>query len=207
MLPRLFVPVLVVAAAALSFGCAPKIGDECETSVDCSQGGERLCDITQPGGYCTVFNCEPDSCPDDSVCIAFGAQLSPRADCQSADGLSRFSRSFCMASCSSNSDCRSGYICHDVNTPNNDWGAVLLDDDESGKVCIVPASTIDLPVDDADPSVNSQVCSYGGTTSTEGGSGGGAGGTTGGTGELGGSGNGDEAGASGSSDEAGGTDG
>ena len=78
MLPRLLVPVFVVALAALSFGCAPQIGDECETSVDCSQGGERLCDITQPGGYCTVFNCEPNSCPEDeSLCVQFGAVRSP----------------------------------------------------------------------------------------------------------------------------------
>src|SRR5690242_18467125 len=46
-------------------GCKPKIGDECKTSTDCSVTGDRLCDITQPSGYCTIFNCEePGSCPD-----------------------------------------------------------------------------------------------------------------------------------------------
>ena len=193
MLPRLFVPVFVVTVAALSFGCAPKIGDECETSVDCSQGGERLCDITQPGGYCTVFNCEPDSCPDDSVCIAFAAQPSAHPACQISDGLSRFSRSFCMASCSSNSDCRSGYQCLDVSVENNDWGAVLLDDDESGKVCIVPASTEKLPnLDDPEAA---EVCRPdGGGGSPSGGmsgggmSGGGSGGTAGSNDEAGGTG-------------------
>jgi hypothetical protein len=182
MLPRLFVPVFVVTVAALSFGCAPKIGDECETSVDCSQGGERLCDITQPGGYCTVFNCEPDSCPDESVCIAFAAQPSARPDCRIADGLSRFSRSFCMASCSSNSDCRSGYQCIDVNTEDNGWGAVLLDDDESGKVCIVPASTVELTVDDEEhPEVNSEVCSPDTSDGAETGGSGGMSNSSGGT--------------------------
>ena len=80
----------LVMLSALSLGCAPGIGDECETSVDCSQGGERLCDITQPGGYCTIFNCEPGDCPDDSVCIVFGAQPSARPECDQSDGLSRF---------------------------------------------------------------------------------------------------------------------
>jgi hypothetical protein len=174
MLPRLFLPPFVVAVAALSFGCAPQIGDECETSVDCSQGGERLCDITQPGGYCTVFNCEPDGCPDDSVCIAFAAQPSANPACNSADGLSRFSRSFCMASCSSDKDCRSGYRCLDAGAEGNAWGSVLLDADESGKVCIVPASEAMLP-----ENAEAAVCSNETANSAAGSGGGGASGSGG----------------------------
>src|SRR5258705_13828561 len=56
-------------AASLAVGCSPKIGDKCSVSTDCSVQGDRLCDPTQPGGYCTVFNCEPDRCPDESVCV------------------------------------------------------------------------------------------------------------------------------------------
>jgi hypothetical protein len=137
----------VFALAAASLGCAPGIGDECETSVDCSQGGERLCDITQPGGYCTIFNCEPGDCPDDSVCIAFGAQPSAVAACDQSDGLSRFARSFCMATCSSGGDCRSGYDCIDVGAPGNPWAAVVVDRGESGKVCIPPPTSSAIPED------------------------------------------------------------
>src|SRR5690348_74537 len=46
-----------LAAALIAVGCLPKIGDHCTTSLDCSQTGQRLCDTTQPDGYCTVFNC------------------------------------------------------------------------------------------------------------------------------------------------------
>ena len=138
---------LVALSAAFGTGCAPQIGDECETSVDCSQGGERLCDITQPGGYCTVFNCEPDGCPDDSVCVAFAAQQSSLPECSVGDGLSRFARSFCMASCGSNGDCRSGYDCIDLGVENNPWAAVLVDRDESGKVCISPQVSEPAPAD------------------------------------------------------------
>jgi hypothetical protein len=125
---------------AIALGCQPKIGDECQTSVDCSQAGERLCDITQPGGYCTVFNCEPGGCPEESVCIAYGASLSKVAGCTDANGLSRFQRSFCMANCSSNEECRSGYICADLGASGNEWNATLVDRSSSGKVCTVPAS-------------------------------------------------------------------
>jgi hypothetical protein len=158
---------LSLALALASLGCAPQIGDECETSVDCSQGGERLCDITQPDGYCTVFNCEPDSCPDESVCIAFAAQPSSLAECAIGDGVSRFARSFCMATCGSNDDCRSGYDCIDVDVPGNPWAAVVVDDGESGKVCIPPPSAPPVPADRS-----SDVCSSTPSQPVEGDSGG-----------------------------------
>jgi len=129
--------------AALALGCQPQIGDECQTSVDCSQGGERLCDITQPGGYCTIFNCEPNTCPEDSACIAFGAQLSGASACSSADGLSRFTRSFCMRTCGSNDDCRGGYTCADVTgTP---WHGLAVDRGRARRVCIVPPVGDEVP--------------------------------------------------------------
>ncbi|HYO96776.1 MAG TPA: hypothetical protein VER33_19825 [Polyangiaceae bacterium] len=134
--------------ACLSFiACQPQIGDECSTSVDCSASGERLCDITQPGGYCTVPHCEPGTCPDDSVCIAFGAQVSPAAGCADATGLSRFQRSFCMASCDSSKDCRPGYECSDVGVQGNAWSAVVIDARDSGKVCVVPSTASPVPQD------------------------------------------------------------
>ncbi len=137
-------PGLLVAAllAAFAFGCTPKIGDECTTSTNCSASGDRLCDITEPGGYCTVFNCEPGSCPDDSVCINFGTQLSAVNQCSLSQGNSPYQRSFCMAPCSNDGDCRGGYGCLNLSgTPNSDGspsnyvGAVLADDHGDGKVC------------------------------------------------------------------------
>lgn len=102
-------------AGALLFclaGCTPKIGDDCNSSVDCSQLGDRLCDTTQPGGYCTIFNCEPDTCPEDEgPCVAFDYELDPA--CKSADDAewARFERTFCMKWCDDDSDCRDGYRC------------------------------------------------------------------------------------------------
>ena len=92
-------PLILALAALLGGGCAPEIGDSCETSVDCSVNGDRICDIAAPGGYCTVANCEDGTCPDESLCVEF-----------------RFSRerlasSWCMAPCDEDADCRAGYLC------------------------------------------------------------------------------------------------
>ncbi len=134
--------LLVLVLFVVGVACKPQIGDACKTSVDCSQTGDRLCDITQPGGYCTVFNCEPGSCPSDSACIAFDTEVSSLPLCRSYNGLSRLTRSYCLANCGSNSDCRSGYVCENLDTPYqpNAWNALLIDRSGSGKVCVVPAS-------------------------------------------------------------------
>src|SRR5688572_14103829 len=71
---RLLGALMLALAAA---GCLPKIGDPCSSSLDCSQRGERLCDNTQPQGYCTIYNCEPDECPDNAACVAFNHVLDP----------------------------------------------------------------------------------------------------------------------------------
>ncbi|HEY8942611.1 MAG TPA: hypothetical protein VIM73_00060 [Polyangiaceae bacterium] len=140
--------LLAAGFAALAAACAPGIGDECQTSADCSQNGERLCDITQRGGYCTIFNCEPDSCPDDSVCIVFGADVSTAPGCAGQGDLSRYNRSFCMASCGSNSDCRGGYVCTDLGRPDDPWGAIVAGKG-SGKVCMEPLTAAPIPSDRA----------------------------------------------------------
>ena len=57
-----------------TFGCKPKIGEDCATSTDCSISGDRLCDVTQPGGYCTVFNCEPNTVPRPRRCASRSAK-------------------------------------------------------------------------------------------------------------------------------------
>ncbi|MES1175423.1 MAG: hypothetical protein ABUL62_13965 [Myxococcales bacterium] len=131
---------LAGAAAAFALGCTPKIGDSCTVSTNCSATGDRLCDITQPGGYCTVFNCEPYTCPEDSACINFGSTLSSVAPalCSPGQGTSPYQRSFCMAKCGSDGDCRGGYSCLNLkgDVPNV-LGAVLVEYAGDGKVCAV----------------------------------------------------------------------
>src|SRR3954452_7315627 len=56
-----FVGLLVAGATA----CTPTIADKCVLSPDCSLQGERLCDPSQPGGYCTIFDCRANLCPDE----------------------------------------------------------------------------------------------------------------------------------------------
>jgi hypothetical protein len=106
MLPRAMQPQAVrnlVCAAALSAfsACAPAIGDECKTSLDCSSQGSRLCDRTQPHGYCTLRGCESGTCPEDSVCVKFRPVQE------------RLATTYCMAKCDDDGDCRSdeGYRC------------------------------------------------------------------------------------------------
>ncbi len=85
----------------LAMGCAPRIGDACAASTNCSVNGDRLCDVTMPRGYCTVFDCTADACPDDAVCVRF--QPVP----------ARLARNVCMRRCGSDGECRvnEGYTC------------------------------------------------------------------------------------------------
>ena len=88
--------VAIATIAILLVGCGAKIGDECITSADCALG--QVCDSSQPGGYCTVLNCSPGGCPEDSLCVEFDND-----------------ESYCMVACDVNSDCRANYVCvHDV---------------------------------------------------------------------------------------------
>lgn len=76
----------------LFFSCSKEIGDPCSSNVDC--GSNRICDTSQPGGYCTISPCRPGDCPSGSECIEFEPQIS-----------------YCMESCSDSSQCRKGYVC------------------------------------------------------------------------------------------------
>jgi hypothetical protein len=141
LMPRLVEKILLlVALAAVAVGCKPKIGDDCNISTDCSAAGDRLCDITAPGGYCTIFNCEPGTCPvNEALCIEFGAQRSPIQACFDQQAPSPYARAFCMAKCKKDSDCRSGYVCADV-SGSNEWGALRIDTDRGDGACLVPYS-------------------------------------------------------------------
>jgi hypothetical protein len=72
---------LLAAALVLSLGaCSRQIGDDCSTATDCDPKGSRVCDLSQPGGYCTIVNCDENSCPSEAACIRFfPAQFLSRA--------------------------------------------------------------------------------------------------------------------------------
>jgi hypothetical protein len=137
--------VVAVGALALLGACGRSIGDDCQTSVDCSANGDRSCDLSQPGGYCTVEGCDDASCPDSAVCVRFFperflskpcdplcedvkemtcTQPVPTNDCAPDElcldvGLCArraSERRLCGKACSSNDDCRGGYECRPANT-------------------------------------------------------------------------------------------
>ena len=140
-----WLPFPFVLALLLGTGCKAEIGDSCSLSTDCSQRGDRLCDTTMPGGYCTIFNCEPGRCPDEAVCVIFHSQADPAPECSDPHRWARFERTFCMVNCDDDSDCRSGYRCAGATELSHDYGAKIASDDQAQRVCIPNAS---LPVDD-----------------------------------------------------------
>lgn len=145
---------LLAAAAA----CTPSIGDKCQVSTDCSIQGDRLCDVSQPGGYCTQLNCRGNGCVDDTACVLFSSALPGCGfDDRSGPFGSRVARSFCMAPCDSNSDCRAGYVCADPRT--YPWNAVILDDDQGRRTCLpVPREGQDGGVATTDDAGTAAVC-------------------------------------------------
>jgi hypothetical protein len=89
-------------------GCTRGIGDGCETALNCSASASRLCDRTQPGGYCTLAGCQEGSCPDEAVCVTFWRNTD-----RSEVDRNRLSVNYCMRKCDDRSDCRDddGYVC------------------------------------------------------------------------------------------------
>jgi hypothetical protein len=136
--PGSFVPPslrsLLAAFALFIFACQPEIGDSCSNASDCSVQDQRTCDTTFPGGYCTVFGCGADTCPEESTCVGFQSVLSIAPECSDIAVRPRLQRTACMRSCSRNSDCRGGYACVDVSLANP-WGALVIDSSARGRVC------------------------------------------------------------------------
>jgi hypothetical protein len=117
-------------------GCTPTIGDKCVLSTDCSTRGDRLCDTSQPDGYCTQFNCSKNSCPDNAACILFNAAIQGCGyDDRSGGYGSRVARAFCVASCGKDSDCRAGYVCADPRSAP--WNGFVQDDVQDKRTCLV----------------------------------------------------------------------
>lgn len=118
---------------ALGVGCGSEIGDSCQFSSECSAAGDRICAAGEglPGGYCTVFGCDYDTCPDEAVCVRFFSLGSTNITCdattedRSTDdcspdefctiGGSCVPRSaeirYCMKKCDGDGDCRENYHC------------------------------------------------------------------------------------------------
>lgn len=126
--PVLRVVSVVVLLALVVPACGKDIGDGCSTNLDCANDGTRDCDLSQPGGYCTVNGCDEKSCPGGSVCIRVFPYESPGAACgQDADCASDelcmpdgycvprgSERRYCLEKCGDNGDCRGGYVCREA---------------------------------------------------------------------------------------------
>ena len=95
---RAIILLLAGLASLVGTGCKEHIGDSCGNSTDCSVTGERQCDLAQPGGYCTVFSCDPDTCPE-GACVEW--RFIP----------SRTAETWCMKTCDNTGDCRFEYSC------------------------------------------------------------------------------------------------
>lgn len=136
MAPLRPISALLIVLAALSASvwltaCGSEIGDGCSLSTDCSPEGDRVCDITSPGGYCTVIGCDFDTCPGEAECVRFFSVSSSNRTCDprqedsstndcTADELCALSGTcvprsaevrFCMKKCSNDGDCRDSYEC------------------------------------------------------------------------------------------------
>ena len=126
---RFLRPLLALSAllaASLAAGCAPQMGDSCDTSANCSINGDRTCDVAQPGGYCTIFDCQANNCPDDAVCVRFNPDPARRAVVA------------CMRRCGGDGDCRQGdgYACRSVEQLRETGLGVELVDTEAQRFCV-----------------------------------------------------------------------
>ena len=134
--------ILAIFAGA----CGKEIGDECIIAADCSPNGDRQCDSSSKGGYCTVAGCDLNTCPSEATCIRFftgnfsNRPCDPAAEDRTEDKCSldelcslvgkcvpRSSEvRFCMRTCESSSDCRDGYECRDVDLMIQHGGEPVL---------------------------------------------------------------------------------
>ncbi|HVU50594.1 MAG TPA: hypothetical protein VHL80_07890 [Polyangia bacterium] len=120
----------LVVAVVLGGACSHEIGDACKSSVDCDPNGTRSCDLSQPGGYCTVVGCDTTACPSGSTCIrtfpetflALAANITVMGQtCDPAPAMSACptdsvcaSFGFCVRSCdptASPTTCPGGQLC------------------------------------------------------------------------------------------------
>ena len=86
--------IALISLLFLGAACASQIGDECSRNNECPPGS--TCDTTIPDGYCTISNCQPNTCPTEAVCIEFTSRTS-----------------YCMLHCQSDDECRQGQVCRE----------------------------------------------------------------------------------------------
>lgn len=135
---------LIALFAALA-GCGHNVGDPCSVNIDCSIAGDRFCDTSEPGGYCTIDGCDLNTCPSEATCVRFftpvqdepcqfgkpypdnGCRVDERCLCDnSQSGMcvnneahcapDASEHRWCQLKCGSDSDCRSGYECRETGT-------------------------------------------------------------------------------------------
>jgi hypothetical protein len=150
-------PVCAAAAAFLA-GCTPQIGDHCNLNTDCSLQGTLVCDNAETNGYCTSFNCAPNTCQDNAACVLLYAQV-PGCPYNGYQSPSRTQRTLCMKACSSNSDCRTseGYEC--VNPMGPPLNGLIIDDVQDRMVCTVTPTALEAgAMPDAGDGVEAPVC-------------------------------------------------
>lgn len=118
--PELRIVVWLVRGLALGLvlglmlsACGKKIGDGCSSSIDCSPNGDRLCDFTQPGGYCSIQGCDAETCPDGALCVEWRGEPS------------RTLETWCNSDCGRDQDCRTGYVCLVASSIVDERGAAL----------------------------------------------------------------------------------
>jgi len=135
----------LVAIAAAVAGCTHHIGDSCTQNVDCSPLGDRFCDTSAPGGYCTIQDCDVredpqgnlvDSCTDadgNSVCVRFFTQVAsepcdPIRELQMQQSRDRGDANACL-------ECTPDEACHcDASDPANPTACVASSATSDGGV-------------------------------------------------------------------------
>ncbi|HEY6463806.1 MAG TPA: hypothetical protein VIY73_26735, partial [Polyangiaceae bacterium] len=153
----------LAGALALLTGCSPHVGSKCNVNTDCSLQGTLVCDNSQPYGYCTSFNCAPDTCQNKAACVLMNPAV-PGCPYDDYDSPVRTGRSMCLEQCHKDSDCRTneGYVCADPRQPP--WNALIIDDDQSQRVCVVRPDGVPGDGGDASPNTVSAVCQAYGPT-------------------------------------------
>ncbi|HEY1695402.1 MAG TPA: hypothetical protein VGL81_28850 [Polyangiaceae bacterium] len=123
-------------------GCKAHIGSPCVLNTDCSTTGTLVCDNSQPYGYCTYFNCVPDTCQNEAACVAFAPAI-PGCAYNDYNSPQRTARTMCLEQCHKDSDCREdeGYVCADPRQPP--WNGVIVDDDQQQLVCVQKPDYLD----------------------------------------------------------------
>jgi hypothetical protein len=100
----------LVLVGLLAPACGKSIGDGCRTNIDCASDGTRICDLSQPGGYCTVDGCDDSSCPG-SICVRFFDQKYPTGTCSIPPGTSPGTVGTCSSPPSTVDECRTSGQC------------------------------------------------------------------------------------------------